>query len=188
MPQRATQPLPSPVEALIQTWRNGSPTTATSPSSCSCWRNPACIPFPSEVTMLVGGWYAAEGPLDFCWVGVAGVLGNLVGFVAGLRLGRWHGPRASRPLRQVRADPAPRRRQGRGVVGQAWRSGDLLQPAAPGDPHLHLGAGRHREDAVRKVHPLHVPGVIPGRSHSRGWAWSSETTGSRSSITSTSRR
>ena len=39
----------------------------------------ACIPFPSEVTMLVGGWYVADGNLDFFWVGAAGVLGNLVG-------------------------------------------------------------------------------------------------------------
>ncbi len=39
----------------------------------------ACIPFPSEVTMLVGGWYAADGRLSFFWVVAAGVLGNLVG-------------------------------------------------------------------------------------------------------------
>lgn len=52
----------------------------------------ACIPFPSEVTMLVGGWYAAEGTLNFFWVGTAGVLGNLVGswlaYWAGRRYGR----------------------------------------------------------------------------------------------------
>ncbi|MGH2757055.1 MAG: DedA family protein [Actinomycetota bacterium] len=52
----------------------------------------ACIPFPSEVTMLVGGWYAADGSLDFFWVGAAGVLGNLVGswiaYVAGRTGGR----------------------------------------------------------------------------------------------------
>lgn len=52
----------------------------------------ACIPFPSEVTMLVGGWYAATGTLEFFWVGVAGVLGNIVGswlaYGVGRRLGR----------------------------------------------------------------------------------------------------
>jgi membrane protein DedA with SNARE-associated domain len=52
----------------------------------------ACIPFPSEVTMLVGGWYAADGRLSFFWVVVAGVLGNLVGswlaYWGGLTLGR----------------------------------------------------------------------------------------------------
>jgi membrane protein DedA with SNARE-associated domain len=52
----------------------------------------ACIPFPSEVTMLVGGWYAATGTLDFFWVGVAGVAGNVVGswvaYAVGRKMGR----------------------------------------------------------------------------------------------------
>lgn len=51
----------------------------------------ACIPFPSEVTMLVGGWYAADGTLDFFWVGTAGVLGNLVGSWLAYALGRTTG-------------------------------------------------------------------------------------------------
>ena len=48
----------------------------------------ACIPFPSEVTMLVGGWYAADGRLDFMLVGAAGVLGNLVGSWIAYAIGR----------------------------------------------------------------------------------------------------
>lgn len=48
----------------------------------------ACIPFPSEVTMLVGGWYAADGRLDFFLVGMAGVLGNLVGSWIAYAVGR----------------------------------------------------------------------------------------------------
>ncbi len=48
----------------------------------------ALIPFPSEVTMLVGGWYTADGTLDFFWVGAAGVLGNLVGSWLAYVLGR----------------------------------------------------------------------------------------------------
>ncbi len=52
----------------------------------------ACIPFPSEVTMLVAGWYAADGRLDFFWAGMAGVIGNLVGswiaYAIGRRTGR----------------------------------------------------------------------------------------------------
>lgn len=51
----------------------------------------ACIPFPSEVTMLVGGWYAADGRLDFFLVGVAGVLGNLVGSWLAYWLGKRYG-------------------------------------------------------------------------------------------------
>ncbi|MEA2448025.1 MAG: hypothetical protein QOK47_1662 [Actinomycetota bacterium] len=53
----------------------------------------ACIPFPSEVTMLVGGWYTAvPDGLNFFAVGMAGVMGNLVGswlaYWAGRRYGR----------------------------------------------------------------------------------------------------
>jgi membrane protein DedA with SNARE-associated domain len=52
----------------------------------------ACIPFPSEVTMLVAGWYSAEGQLDFFWAATWGVLGNLVGswiaYGVGRRAGR----------------------------------------------------------------------------------------------------
>lgn len=51
----------------------------------------ACIPVPSEVTMLVGGWYASDGRLDLFWVGVAGVLGNLVGSWIAYAVGRTGG-------------------------------------------------------------------------------------------------
>ncbi|MFD1774745.1 DedA family protein [Paenibacillus rhizophilus] len=39
----------------------------------------ACIPIPSEVIMLSGGWLAAQGSLSFAEVVVAGVFGNLMG-------------------------------------------------------------------------------------------------------------
>ena len=51
----------------------------------------ACIPFPSEVTMLVGGWYVANGTLDFFWVGAAGVMGNLIGSWLAYAGGRYFG-------------------------------------------------------------------------------------------------
>jgi membrane protein DedA with SNARE-associated domain len=51
----------------------------------------ACIPFPSEVTMLVGGWYSATGDLNFFWVGAWGVLGNLVGSWIAYAVGRTTG-------------------------------------------------------------------------------------------------
>ncbi|MGH2699880.1 MAG: DedA family protein [Actinomycetota bacterium] len=51
----------------------------------------ACIPFPSEVTMLVGGWYAAAGDLNFFWVGTMGVLGNVVGSWIAYGVGRTMG-------------------------------------------------------------------------------------------------
>ena len=48
----------------------------------------ACIPFPSEVTMMVGGLYAASGRLDFFLVGLAGVVGNVVGSWIAYAVGR----------------------------------------------------------------------------------------------------
>lgn len=51
----------------------------------------ACIPVPSEATMLVGGWLAADGSLKFFWVGVAGVVGNVVGSWLAYALGRAKG-------------------------------------------------------------------------------------------------
>lgn len=51
----------------------------------------ACIPVPSEVTMLVGGWYSATGALDFFWAGAAGVVGNLVGSWIAYTVGRTTG-------------------------------------------------------------------------------------------------
>ncbi|WP_409343130.1 DedA family protein [Paenibacillus sp. MBLB4367] len=41
----------------------------------------ACIPIPSEVIMLVGGFYAAEGTLDFWQVFAAGTAGNVAGSI-----------------------------------------------------------------------------------------------------------
>jgi membrane protein DedA with SNARE-associated domain len=48
----------------------------------------ACIPFPSEVTMLVAGWYSATGDLNFFWAGAWGVIGNLVGSLLAYAIGR----------------------------------------------------------------------------------------------------
>jgi membrane protein DedA with SNARE-associated domain len=39
----------------------------------------ACVPFPSEVTMLVGGWYASQGRLDLALVALLGTAGSLAG-------------------------------------------------------------------------------------------------------------
>jgi membrane protein DedA with SNARE-associated domain len=60
----------------------------------------ACVPIPSEVTMLFGGAlasasFAAPGrELDLVWVGVAGVSGNLLGSW----LAYWVGAVGGRPL------------------------------------------------------------------------------------------
>jgi membrane protein DedA with SNARE-associated domain len=41
----------------------------------------ACIPIPSEVIMLSGGWLVAQGSLTFMEVAVAGIFGNLIGSI-----------------------------------------------------------------------------------------------------------
>ena len=60
----------------------------------------ACVPIPSEVTMLFGGALASEGfaadgqQLSLFWVGMVGTLGNLVGSW----LAYWAGAVGGRPL------------------------------------------------------------------------------------------
>jgi membrane protein DedA with SNARE-associated domain len=51
----------------------------------------ACIPIPSEVTLLVGGWYAGDGRLDFFWVGTVALLGTLAGSYIAYAVGRTGG-------------------------------------------------------------------------------------------------
>ena len=60
----------------------------------------ACVPIPSEVTMLFGGALAAPGfaapgeELSLFWVGMVGTIGNLVGSWIAYGIGAWGG----RPL------------------------------------------------------------------------------------------
>ncbi len=54
----------------------------------------ACIPIPSEVTMVFGGFLVGRGELDFFWVGMLGAVANLVGSW----LAYWAGAVGGRPL------------------------------------------------------------------------------------------
>lgn len=54
----------------------------------------ACIPLPSEVIMLYGGFMVGQGTASFVSVLLAGVLGNLLGSLLML----WIGARFGRPL------------------------------------------------------------------------------------------
>ncbi len=87
----------------------------------------------------------------------AGVLGNLVGSWIAYGLGRRYG----RALLD---------RYGKYVLirshdidkAEIWweKYGDaatFFSRMLPVDPYIHLGSRRHRPDAVRQVHPLHVP-------------------------------
>src|SRR5919106_832400 len=39
----------------------------------------ACIPIPSEVTMVFGGFLVSRGDLDFVWVALIGTIANVIG-------------------------------------------------------------------------------------------------------------
>jgi membrane protein DedA with SNARE-associated domain len=54
----------------------------------------ACIPIPSEVTMVFGGFLASRGELDFFWVAMIGTIANVVGSWIAYGVGYWGG----RPL------------------------------------------------------------------------------------------
>jgi membrane protein DedA with SNARE-associated domain len=62
----------------------------------------ACIPIPSEVTMLVGGYVVQKGQADFALVVALGVVGNLAGSLLAYGVGRIGGrPMISRFGRYV---------------------------------------------------------------------------------------
>src|ERR671919_3583 len=54
----------------------------------------ACIPIPSEVTMVFGGFLASRGDLDFFWVAMIGTVANVIGSWIAYGIGAWGG----RPL------------------------------------------------------------------------------------------
>jgi membrane protein DedA with SNARE-associated domain len=54
----------------------------------------ACIPIPSEVTMVFGGFLVSRGELDFFWVAMLGTVANVIGSW----LAYWVGLRGGRPL------------------------------------------------------------------------------------------
>jgi membrane protein DedA with SNARE-associated domain len=54
----------------------------------------ACIPIPSELTMVFGGFLVSRGDLSFFWVGMVGAVANLVGSWLAYWVGIWGG----RPL------------------------------------------------------------------------------------------
>jgi membrane protein DedA with SNARE-associated domain len=54
----------------------------------------ACIPIPSEVTMVFGGFLVSRGELDFFWVAMLGTIANVIGSW----IAYWIGLRGGRPL------------------------------------------------------------------------------------------
>jgi hypothetical protein len=111
----------------------------------------ACIPIPSEATMLFAGFNVHQGEYPL-WAAVAvGSVANLVGLVDRLRGRLLRSSRAAREAREVPAHHALAPRVGRPLVRALRRAGRLLQPDAADHPHLHLTAGRRGADAVLEV-------------------------------------
>ena len=140
----------------------------------------ACIPIPSEVTMLFGGalttaaFAGAGNELTLAGVVLAGTLGNLIGSW----LAYWAGDYGGRPMidrlgrylliRPHEVDRAHAWFQKRGEVD------GVRLPAAPRGPDVHLAAGGGGRDAVLAIHPLHaagMPALVPGAGLDRGGAW-----------------
>ena len=96
----------------------------------------ACIPVPSEVTMLFGGAlassaFAARGQeLNFVAVALLGTAGNLVGSWLAYWAGAVGRPAADGPVRPVPPGASPRGRPGAGVVRAPRRARGVRLPAA----------------------------------------------------------
>ena len=66
-----------------------------------------------------------------------------------------------RQVRQVRPAPPPPRGAGGALVRQVRGGHGLLHALPAHRAHLHLAAGRHRQDALLEVHALHAAGLHP---------------------------
>ena len=119
----------------------------------------ACVPIPSEVTMLFGGALASAGfagegqELSLFLVILAGTAGQPGRVLARLRGGRGGRAAAPRAVRALPAGPPARGRPRPRLVRAARRRGGLLRAPPAGDPHLHLPAGRHRADEPVRSSP-----------------------------------
>ena len=138
----------------------------------------ACIPIPSEATMLFAGFNVADGDYSLLAVVAVGMAANLVGSWIAYAIGYYgridmlekHGSEA--------AHQAVAPRLGRPLV-RALRLGDRLLLAHAADhPHVHLAAGGRRADAVLALHGADRRSAASrGSSCSRSSASRSATTG-----------
>ena len=117
----------------------------------------ACIPVPSEATMLFAGFNVSRGEYSLFAATMVGSVREprrlLDRLLDRLRRARGH----PREARQEAAHQEVAPRVGRPLVREARRRHGLLQPDAPDHPHVHLAAGRRRADAVLALHRPHLP-------------------------------
>ena len=120
----------------------------------------ACIPIPSEATMLFAGFKVTDGDMTLFGAVAAGVLGNLVGSWIACAAGYYGREELLERNRLIHINP---KHLATGpTAGSAPRRGDgLLRADAADRPHLHLPARRRRRDALLAVHHLHRPRLHP---------------------------
>ena len=110
--------------------------------------------------MLFAGFSVSNGDLTLFGIVAAGVLGNLVGSWIAYAVGYY-----GRLDLLEKNQPHPRQPQapemGRRLVRALRRRHRLLRPDAADRPHLHLAAGRRRQDALLALHRLTLAGCIP---------------------------
>ena len=117
----------------------------------------ACIPVPSEVTMIYAGYLVSQGSMNFVaavLVGTAREPGRVADRVGGGRLRRRCRAHAHR------AQPPPRR-PGPPLVRALRDAGRVLRPAPARRAHVHLAARRRRPHAARPVLGADLLGSLP---------------------------
>ena len=121
----------------------------------------ACIPVPSEATMLFAGFNVSSGEYSLFAATAVGRSANLVGSWIAYWIGyagrvdilEKHG----RKLHIKKSPP----RVGRPLVRAPRRRHRLLHPDAPDHPHVHLAAGGRGAHAVLALHRVHAPRLHP---------------------------
>ena len=134
----------------------------------------ACIPVPSEVTMLFAGALAAgavSGPHpSLTAVIVAGTLGNVVGSYLAWLVGKYGGRPGLRRWGRYVGLRTSRDRQSSRLVRSMWGIGGVLVAAVARHQNVHLAARRHSRNACSAIRPLHrrrLPALDRGAGHRR---------------------
>ena len=119
----------------------------------------ACIPIPSEVTMIYAGYLVSQGDMVFWQAVLVGAFANLVGSWIAWGVGAYGVDSAISAARATTAGTSTRRTAG----SSATASPVVFFARMRADrAHVHLAAGRGGADAARTVLGADVPG-LPAR-------------------------
>ena len=121
----------------------------------------ACIPIPSEATMLFAGFNVSNGEYSLLAATAVGSFGEPRRLLDRV-LGRLRRPR--RPAREARQQAAHQEeppRLGRSLVRAPRRRHRVLRADAADHPNVHLAAGRRGADALPALQPVHACRLHP---------------------------